>query len=138
MRFWAARGATIVTHRLSHSFLKRVIDRRWTLEPDALELARPAAARLRWILVDSAATLAGGAIRLRAIDGVASEGALMAMVPGAGFLWAGDYIQSVSTPSIYAREVIAAAAAAGFTPSRTAAQHLPLTPWNTVTAANPP
>jgi hypothetical protein len=138
VRFWVARGATIVTHRLSQPFLKRVIDRRWSLAPDALEQVRPAAARLRWILVDSAASLAGGPLRLRAIDGVASEGALMAMLPETGFLWAGDYIQTVSTPSIYAREVIAAVAAAGFTPSRTAAQHLPLTPWNKVTAANPP
>jgi hypothetical protein len=137
VRFWAARGAPIITHRLSRPFLERVIDRAWTLTPDALEQGRKRAGRTRWILVDSAATLAGGAIRLAAIDGPSSEGALMAMVPGPGFLWAGDYIQAVDRPSTYAREVMAAVGRAGFTPTMVAAQHLRLTPWASVTSANP-
>ncbi len=137
VRYWAARGAAIATHRLSVPFLRQVIDRRWTLEPDALERQRAVAARLRWIPVDSAATLGGGAVRLHVIDGVSSEGALLAMLDGPGLLWAGDYIQSADEPSVYAREVIAAAGRAGFRPTRAAAQHLPLTPWTDVTRANP-
>ncbi|MFN8647975.1 MAG: hypothetical protein U0104_14485 [Gemmatimonadales bacterium] len=137
IRFWAARGATIATHRLSVPFLRRIIERRWTLAPDALEQRPGAAARIRWIPVDSAATLAGGAVRLHVIDGVSSEGALLALLDGPGLLWAGDYIQSADEPSVYAREVIAAAGRAGFRPTRAAAQHLPLTPWTDVTRANP-
>ena len=138
VRYWAARGATIVTHRLSQPMLRQVLERRWTLAPDLLERTRARIGRPRWVLVDSAQSLAGGAIQLRAIDGVASEGALAAMLPGAGFLWAGDYIQTADAPSLYAREVMAAVARAGFTPARVAAQHLPLTTWTQVTSANPP
>jgi len=138
LRFWVARGATIATHRISRPFLAQVIDRKWTTNPDALEGARAVAARTKWIVVDTAATLAGGAIQLRPIDGVASEGALMVMLPATGFVWASDYIQSVAVPSNYAREVMAAVERAGFTPSLTAAQHLPLTPWTRVIAANLP
>lgn len=138
VRYWAARGATIVTHRLSQPMLGQVLERHWTLEPDLLETTRARAGRPRWLLVDTTASLAGGAIRLGAIDGVASEGALYAMMPGAGFLWAGDYIQTVDAPSLYAREVMAAVRRAGFTPERVAAQHLPLATWTQVTSANPP
>ena len=137
VRYWAARGAAIATHRLSLPFLRQLIDRRWTLAPDARERGRGAAARTRWITVDSATSLAGGAVRLHVIDGVSSEGALMAMLDGSGLLWAGDYIQAADEPSVYAREVIAAAGRAGFHPTHAAAQHLPLTPWTDVTRANP-
>jgi len=138
VRFWVARGATIATHRLSRPFLQQVIGRKWTLAPDVLESSRGSLRGPKWIVVDSTATLAGGDVRLRAIDGVSSEGALMAMLPEAEFLWAGDYIQSAEQSSIYAREVMAAVSRAGFTPRQAAAQHLPLTPWTKVTAANPP
>lgn len=136
VRFWAGRGATIVTHRMSRSFLQQVVDRSWTLQPDQLERVRKTT-RPKWVLVDSTAALAGGAIRLAGIDGPSSEGALMAFVPAAGFLWAGDYIQDSSQPSVYAREVMLAAGRVDFRPSLVAAQHLPLTPWDRVTAANP-
>lgn len=136
VRFWVARGAAIATHRLSRPFLEQVIAHRWTLEPDALERNRAATRRLRWIVVDSTRALAGGAVRLQAIDGVSTEGALMGMVPRAGFLWAGDYVQSVARPSLYAREVMAAVRRAGFVPDRFAAEHLTLTPWRRVLASN--
>jgi hypothetical protein len=136
VRFWVARGATVVTHRMSRPFLDAVIQRHWTSRPDQLERDRKLA-RTRWVLVDSATTLAGGAIRLAGIDGPSSEGAVMAFLPTAGFLWAGDYIQDATQPTTYAREVMAAAARAGFQPSMFAAQHHRLTPWATVTASNP-
>jgi hypothetical protein len=136
VRFWVARGATVVTHRLSRDFLQRVVARPFTLNPDQLEQGRKTV-RPRWVFVDSTATLAGGAIRLSGIDGPSSEGALMAFLPSGGFLWAGDYIQDPDSPSTYAREVMAAARRAGFAPTRVAAQHLRLTAWDKVTAANP-
>ena len=131
VRFWVARGATIVTHPMSREFLQRVVDRRWTLEPDALERTSPRA-RLKLRLVSDSLSLAGGAIRLYPIDGVASEGALMAFLPAAGFLWAGDYIQDNQEPSQYATEVWQATRRVGITPERTAAQHLPLTAWSKI------
>ncbi len=137
VRFWAARGATFATHRMSRPFLQQVLARTWTLHPDLLSRSPAALSRLRWLTVDSALSLAGGAIRLHTIDGVSSEGALMALLPE-GFLWAGDYIQNAAAPSVYAGEVIAAVQRAGFAPRQVAAQHLRLTPWSTITTANPP
>jgi hypothetical protein len=137
VRFWAARGATITTHRMSRPFLQGLVDRSWTLNPDELERSRRRTQPVRWVWVDSAASLGGGAIRLSGIDGPSSEGAVMAFMPGSGFLWAGDYVQDPDGPSTYAREVIAAAKRAGFAPTRVAAQHLALTPWEKITAANP-
>jgi len=135
VRFWAARGATIVSHRLSEVFLRQLLSRRWTLTPDALEGVRARVTpRLRFF--DQRLDLAGGAVRVRAIDGVASEGALYAVVPSAGFLWASDYVQQVSAPSQYAAEVIQAVTRDGLEATRVAAQHLPLTPWSSVLNAN--
>jgi hypothetical protein len=88
VRFWVARGATIVSHRDSRAFLEQVVARRWTDAPDALEQARSsrvsrgdAAPRLRFVAVDDSARLAGGDVRLLSIDGLGSEGALAAYVP---------------------------------------------------------
>ena len=136
VRFWVARGATIVSHRASAAFLQRVVARGWTREPDLLERERRAgrAPRLRFRAVNDSLALAGGALTLHAIDGIASEGALVAWVPGERFLWASDYIQTVRQPTEYAAEVRAAAQRAGLRPERVAAEHLPLTPWATVEA----
>jgi hypothetical protein len=131
VRFWVARGATIVTHAISKPFLQQVIDRRWTRTPDALEQVR---ARVHPAIrtTTTPLSLAGGAIRLTPIDGVASEGALIAEITADQFLWASDYIQHVGTSSQYLREVVAAAHRAGFTPRQVAAEHLPLTPWSII------
>ena len=51
--------------------------------------------------------LRSGAAAIFAIDGVGSEGALMAWIPGNQFLWASDYIQSTARPSAYTSEVAA-------------------------------
>lgn len=136
VRWWVANGATIVSHRASEAFLRRVVDRRWTLSPDLLE-ERRASSPLRFRGVEDAASLAGGRLRLLAINGVGSEGSLLAWLPEARFLWAGDYVQTIREPSAYAQEVMAAARRAGIRPERVAAQHLPLTPWTQVEAANP-
>lgn len=144
VRFWAARGATIISHHISRPFLQQVLDRRWTLAPDALEATREQGRRgkqtaptFRLVTHAEPFALAGGRIRVGAIDGVGSEGALYAWFPAQRFLWASDYLQDVSQPSQYAIEVLAAMRRDGFAPERVAAQHLPVTPWSTVERANP-
>jgi len=135
VRFWVANGATVVSHRASRDFLQRVVDHRWTREPDALERLRrksPQAARLRFRAVEDSLSLAGGALRLYAIDGIGSEGALMAYFPAERFLWASDYVQSAQRPALYTTEVWRAARRAGITPERVAAQHLPITTWDVI------
>jgi len=128
VRYWVANGATIVAHRAAREFLQSVVDRRWTLAPDLLEHRRGAAA-LKFIGIGAATPLAGGAFSLHPIDGIASEVALMAYLPADHFLWASDYIQTVAEPSAYASEVWRAAQRDALHPERTAAEHLPLTPW---------
>jgi hypothetical protein len=108
--------------------------RRWTLAPDLLEQRR-AKSRFTFRPVNAELSLAGGAIQLRPIDGVGSEGALLAYFPNERFLYAGDYIQGGGPESFsatYARETAAAVKRAGFTPERFAAMHLPLSDWTTL------
>jgi hypothetical protein len=50
VRYWVARGASLVSHQMSADFLRRVIDRHWTMAPDQLERDRPHT-RLRLTLV---------------------------------------------------------------------------------------
>ena len=136
-RFWVARGATIVTHAASVGFLQRLTAQRWTLQPDALEQSkakRGPALRVR-TLSDSL-SLGSGAIKLYAIDGAASEGALMAFVPSERYLWASDFVQTVARPSQYATEVWNAAKRIGIAPERFAAEHMPLTPWSKIADVN--
>jgi len=128
LRFWVANGATVLTHRANRAFLQRVIDRRWTGEPDLLERRRAAVApRLR--VVDDSLRLAGGEITLFAIDGVASEGALAAFLAPDRFLWASDYVQTLAAPTQYLDETSAAVDRLRLSPVRFAAEHLKLSVW---------
>jgi hypothetical protein len=134
VRYWAGLGATVVSHQTSRSFLERVVQKRWTLAPDLLEQRRTKF-RFTFRPVGAELSLAGGAIQLRPIDGVGSEGALLAYFPNERFLYAGDYIQGGGPESFsatYARETAAAVKRAGFTPERFAAMHLPLGDWSTL------
>jgi hypothetical protein len=140
VRYWVSRGARIVSHTAARAFLQRVIDRRWTLAPDALEQRRSKERRavpFDFVGIDRPTTLEGG-VRVVPIDGIGSEVALMAYLPEAKLLWASDYIQTVDKPSLYAGEVLRAAERAGIEPDRAAAQHLRLTDWSTVRAAQQP
>ncbi|HEV8124916.1 MAG TPA: hypothetical protein VGP80_11765 [Gemmatimonadales bacterium] len=128
VRFWVASGATIVSHAISRGFLDSVVARRWTLAPDQLEKVR-ARARFRFRPVTGVLDLAGGDIQVRAIDGIGSEGALIALINPARFLWASDYIQTIQEPSLYALEVLRAVERAKLEPVAVAAEHLPVTPW---------
>lgn len=131
LRYWAARGATIVSHRMSRPFIEQVLARRWTREPDLYEQRR-GQAHLRFVPVNDSVALAGGRLRLYPIDGLGGEGGIVAYLPDAGFLWAGDYIQTAAQPTTYTSDVGHAVQRAGLKPSRVAAQHLPLTPWRTI------
>ena len=84
LRYWVARGATVVSHRASRAFLERVLRRRWTRAPDLYERRRKGTA-FSFRAVDDSLSLAGGKLRLYAIDGPSSEGALMAYVEGDRF-----------------------------------------------------
>jgi len=131
LRYWVARGATIVSHRASRTFFQRVLQRRWTRTPDLYERVRNSVA-FHFRAVDDSLSLAGGKLRLYAIDGISSEGAVMAYIEGDRFLWASDYIQTTQQPTTYATEVWRAARRVGIAPTRTAAQHLPVTTWTTI------
>lgn len=131
VRFWVARGATIVSHRVSRDFIERIVAHRWTDSPDVLESARRVgrAPKLHFVPVDDSLQLAGGGIRLFAIDGIASEGALMVYVPGDRVLWASDYFQDPQQPAEYTREVWLAARRHGLAPLVVVAEHVAPTPW---------
>ena len=136
VRYWVARGATIVSHETSRPMLERVVARRWTREPDLLERTRAknGSVKLRFVPVRDSLALAGGAIRLYPINGVASEGALMAWVPGDEVLWASDYVQGVDAPALYTAEVARAAERVGIHPRTVVAQHQPPVDWGVVQA----
>lgn len=131
LRYWVANDATIMAHKAARDFLQSVVDRRWTLAPDLLEQRR-GTAKMKFIGVDAAFPLAGGALSLYPIDGIGSEVALMGYLTADRFLWASDYIQTVAEPSSYLSEVWRAVQREGLRPERTAAEHLPLTPWATI------
>jgi hypothetical protein len=138
VRFWVARGATIYSHRQSEAFLRRLVERRWTLEPDALERARRAAdVPFRFVAVGDGVDVAGGRLALRHIGGLSSEGALMALDRRSGFLWAGDWVQMTDRPTMYAAEVVRAVEREGLAPARVGAEHIPITDWRTIADLNP-
>lgn len=131
VRYWVAMGATVVSRTTNRPLLDRVVQRRWTLTPDALE-RRGGPRGLPFRAVRDSLSFAGGAVRLLPIDGIGSEGALMVFLPGERFLWAGDFMQPGGPDSfsrVYADEVSTAVTRAGITPAKVAAMHFPLTDW---------
>ena len=136
IRYWVANGATVVSHRAARDFLTRIVERRWTREPDLLEQRRDRVP-FRFVGVGDSLRLGGGSVVLHAIDGASSEVALMAWLPSARFLWPGDFIQNVRGPSQYAREVLRATRRVGIRPERFAAEHVALTPWSTIESLHP-
>ena len=131
VRYWVAQSATIVSHRNSEDFLRQVVERRWTMDPDLLEERRDKVT-FRFKGIDALHELADGRVQLFPIDGIGSEGAIVAYLPEADFLWASDFIQRADEPTAYATEVWQAVQRVGVAPKQTAAQHLPLTPWETI------
>lgn len=134
LRYWVAEGATVISHRAAQKFLQQVLDRRWTLNPDSYEKVRRTR-KLNFVPVDHVREFANGKIKIFPIDGIGSEVALAVYVVDDKFLWSSDYIQTLSEPSMYAGEVMAAVERENIRPKRVAAEHLPLTEWATVIAA---
>lgn len=134
MRYWVANGATIISHKAAEPFLRQVLERRWTLKPDSYEKVRTKA-KFKFIGIDKPTDFADGKIKIFPIDGIGSEVALAAFIADDRFLWGSDYIQTLSAPTSYANEVIAAAKHAGVEPERAAAEHLPLNTWEKIIAA---
>lgn len=130
VRYWVARGATVVSHRMSADFLRRVVDRHWTLTPDLLERER-SRARFRLTKVGDSLKLAGGAVIVHSMLGFSTEGAVAVWVAPDRFLWAGDYVQPTPV-SPYAKDVVRTVRALGLVPENVGAQHAPLTPWKTM------
>ena len=128
VRFWVASGATIVSRPQSAPFLRAVVARCWTRAPDKLESTHPRAT-LRFV-----PARAHIGVVPYAIDGVASEGALMVWLPADGLLWASDYVQSLDAPTQYVTEVYAATCRVSITPTRVVAQHQPTAPWSKLSA----
>lgn len=128
VRYWVSRGVDIVSHRASEQFLRAVINHRRTVEPDPLEKNRENT-EFHFIPVDRRKELGGGALSVAAIDGIGSETALMTYDHRNHFLWAGDFIQLLDTPTAYTNEVWEAVQREKFRPERTAAQHISLTDW---------
>jgi len=142
VRYWVSQGATIISHAAGRAFLQQVVDRQWTLAADSLESmrrkpspGRKAQMRMNFVPVDQAMTVARGGLQLLPIDGIGSEVALMAYIPGEKFLWASDFLQTLDEPSAYANEVLLAAKRAGIVPERCAAEHMHLADWKSVQAA---
>ena len=131
LRYWVANGATVIVHPTVAPLVRRAIDRRWTTTPDLLERTR-ARLKVRIDTVRASASRAGGALRVFAVDGVASEGVLAVFAGDARFLWASDRVQDVSNPSLYVTELWNAARRNGVAPTSTSGPHLRAIPWATI------
>jgi hypothetical protein len=118
--FWVARGVPVYAPRAARGFLTSVIAR------------RTPKSRTHFIPVADSLRLAGGDVLLFAIDGVASEVAIAAFDAPDRTLWASDYIQDATSPTMYLDEVCRAVERVHRTPERAVAEHLPLTPWSSL------
>ncbi len=136
VRYWVAQGATIISHPTARPFLEQIVNRRWTVKPDALEAARNNV-KFHFMGVNSLAQFAGGKVLLAPIDGIGSETVLFGYVPADHFLWASDYVQTLTEPSEYGKEVCDAVLRAGWKPRHAAAAHLKLFPWSSLEKLNP-
>jgi len=131
VRYWAAQNATIIAHPAARNFLESVVNRRWTLHPDVLEKNRKSA-KFHFIAVEHKTPFAGGKLELAPIDGIGSETVLMGYVPSDHFLWSSDYIQNITEPTQYAKEVLTAVRREGWQPQQAAAEHVPLFAWEKI------
>lgn len=131
LRYWVAQGATVIAHSAARPFLEEIVNRRWTFHPDALEQHRNKV-KFNFLGVDAPAQFASGRVSVAPIDGIGSETALMAFVPSDGFLWASDYIQTITERSEYAKEVCDAVKRTGWQPRQAAAEHMALFKWEVI------
>lgn len=133
VRYWVSKGATIISHRASRSFLEKLVNRKWTIKPDELQ-KHPR--KLNFIAIEKKTPFAAARLQIFPIDGIGSECALACYLTREKFLWASDYIQSVTDPAAYSKEVISAVQREKLLPSQMAAEHVILTDWQQVLKAN--
>jgi hypothetical protein len=132
VRFWVARGATVVSHWQSEDLLRKVVS--WRLNPpDALEQGKPRAG-LVFRGVSDSLRLAGGDLVAHALQGLSTEGALGVWLPAEAFFWAGDYVQSLTKPTVYGRDVVRTLDALRIAPVRFGAEHVPIGEWTALRA----
>src|SRR6185295_9944898 len=93
-RWWASTGARIIAPATYASFVQRMLARRWTVMPDALDRARTRAT-VRVTPVSGSARLGGGGVLLYAAQGVTALGTLIAWLPADRFVWASDHVQAI-------------------------------------------
>jgi hypothetical protein len=128
LRYWVAHGASVIAPRGIVPFLQSVLRRSWAALPDDLErMRRYPRPRIR--AVDDSASVAGGAVRLYAMQGINGEGVLLAFIAPASFVWASDHIQVTAAPSIYVEDVRQTVALHRLTPRFTSGPHFHLIPW---------
>jgi hypothetical protein len=131
VRYWVAQGATIVSHTSSKEFLTKVVEHRWTAAPDLLE-SRRKTARFRFRPVTDSLRLAGGDLLAFGLGGIGSENAVGVFARDGAFLWASDYIQNLRESTSYLDEVYTAVHRLGLSPTMVAAEHIPLTKWESL------
>lgn len=134
LRYWVSKGATVISHSASKPFIESVVNRKWIFEPDELQ-KHPA--KLKFVAADQLISIANKQLQIFPINGIGSEGALVCYLPADQLLWASDYIQTVSSASAYAAEVIHAVNREKLKPLKMVAQHVGLTDWQQVLKANP-
>lgn len=132
IRFWVGKGASIVSHATSEPFLRRVVEREWTLAPDSLEGTK-ASRRFRFRGVTDSLRLAGGSVVVHALRNTSTENAVGAWVRDDRFFWAGDYVQG-DARSPYARDVVLTIRVLGLEPLKVGAQHVPQSDWHALDA----
>jgi len=133
VRYWVSKGATIVSHAISREFLQKVINRKWTVQPDELQ-KHPRA--MRFVAVNKITNLANGALKVIPIDGIESEGALICYLTGDKYLWGSDYFQNSQAAAANSQEVINAARRENIQPEKIAAEHVGLTDWSQLLKIN--
>jgi hypothetical protein len=131
VRYWVAQGATIVSHTSAKDFLTKVVEHRWTAAPDLLE-SRRKTARFRFRPVSDSLRLAGGELLAFGLNGIGSENAIGVFARDGEFLWASDYIQNLREPTSYLDEVYTTVHRLGLSPKLVAAEHIPLTKWESL------
>ncbi len=131
LRYWVSQGATVVTSSKNVSFLRQVLERRWTALPDEFERQR-ATLRPNILAVRDSALLAGGQVQLYPMNGINGETVLLAYIAPARFVWATDHIQIVNARNILVDDVRKTAKHHGLAPIATSGPHFRVISWDSL------
>lgn len=137
VRYWTARGATVVAHAMADSLLTDAVARDWSAWPDELERTRPRPT-LRFTGVTDSTSFAAGAVKVYPLTGITGDGGLLVWIPSAQFVWASDRVQVVKPLGTYEADVWRTAATDGLSPRWTSGPHFRLLPWSVGATARSP